>query len=304
VNIGGSITGTSGEVYVGVGKVDKRRVRFFFIPIDYLFRALRNAVKAHPITMTVGAAAVIAAPSAGVATASGGSGPPMASLVGTWQRTYTCPQGLTGVQIVVGTENVKSGAAPVQLSTYPVPSNPGVPRGSATFRATLSDGTVSLTPVAWKVQPSGWTLNEWTGTLPSAGSDSFDGAVIGCATFAMHRATSGSPPPLAAGTWTGTYACAQGETGLHLAVRASSGEGLAGTVSFYSVPSNPSVPSGSYTMTGFIDPAGIFLYQDQWISQPPGWVMENIATNLPVDNGTVMTGEVVGCSSLSLKKAS
>jgi len=43
--------------------------------------------------MTVGAAAVIAAASAGVATASGGSGPPMASLVGTWQGTYTQPPG-------------------------------------------------------------------------------------------------------------------------------------------------------------------------------------------------------------------
>jgi hypothetical protein len=304
VHIGGSITGTSGEVYVGVGKVDKRRVRFFFIPADYLFRALRHAVKAHPITMTVGAAVVIAAASAGIATAGGGSGPPLASLLGTWQGTYTCAQGLTGVQIIVGTEDVRSGAAPVQLSFYPVPSNPSVPQGSATFRATLSHGTVSLTPVAWKVQPSGWTLNEWTGTLPAAGSNFFDGTVIGCATFAMHRTTAGSPPSLAAGTWTGTYACSQGETGVHLAVRASSGDGLAGTFSFYAVPSNPSVPSGSYTMTGFIDPAGVFLFPGQWISQPPGWTMVNVAMNLPTGGGTAMTGEVVGCSSLSLTKAS
>jgi hypothetical protein len=304
VVIGGGVSGTTGEVYIGVGKVDKRRIRFFFVPVDYVFRVMRKMITAHPIAATVTAAAVIGAASAGVALSSSPGGSPMADLTGTWQGTYTCPlgQGLTGVQIEVGAE--RSGAAPVVLSTYPVPSNPAVPRGSASFRGTLANGTVSLSPVAWKVRPQGWTLNEWTGALPPVGSDTFSGTVIGCSTFEMHRASAGPVPSAAAGSWQGTYVCSQGITGLRLDVQASSGGALRATFNFYPVPANSSVPSGSYAMTGFVDPAGVFLYQDHWISQPSGWVMEDVATGLPQDGSTTLAGSVVGCSPLSLKKTS
>jgi hypothetical protein len=302
VTIGGSISGTTGEVYVGVGKVDKRRIRFFFVPVDWVVRAARKAVTAHPMTATVSAVAVIGVATAGLAVASSGGGSPMASLVGTWQGTYTCAQGLTGVQLVVGTE--KSGAAPVQLSFYPVPSNPSVPEGSGTYRGTLSGATVSLTPVAWKVRPAGYSFDDMVGALPAAGSDTFSGTVVGCETFAVHRTVSESAPSQAAGTWEGTYSCAQGLTGVHLAVRSSSGDGLLATFSFYAVPSNPSVPSGSFALTGFIDPAGVFLHQDHWIVQPPGWEMVDVATSLPQDGDSTLNGSVVGCSALSLKKIS
>lgn len=57
VGIGGSITGNSGEVYVGVGKVDKRRFRFTVIPIDFFIRMTRKMVTAHPV-MAAAATAV------------------------------------------------------------------------------------------------------------------------------------------------------------------------------------------------------------------------------------------------------
>jgi hypothetical protein len=47
VTVGGSISGNSGEVYVGVGKVDKRTVNRFFAPFVFLGRAVKQAAVAH-----------------------------------------------------------------------------------------------------------------------------------------------------------------------------------------------------------------------------------------------------------------
>ncbi|MBV9448052.1 MAG: hypothetical protein JO345_19385 [Streptosporangiaceae bacterium] len=47
VTVGGSIAGNTGEVYVGVGKVDKRTVNRFLAPFFFLGRAARQAVAGH-----------------------------------------------------------------------------------------------------------------------------------------------------------------------------------------------------------------------------------------------------------------
>lgn len=57
VSIGGSVTGNTGEVYVGVGKVDKRRIRFIIMPINFFIQMTRKVVTAHPV-MAAAAAAV------------------------------------------------------------------------------------------------------------------------------------------------------------------------------------------------------------------------------------------------------
>ena len=53
VTVGGSITSNTGEVYVGVGKVDKRTVNRFFAPFVFLGRAVRQAAAAHAVTTAI-----------------------------------------------------------------------------------------------------------------------------------------------------------------------------------------------------------------------------------------------------------
>jgi hypothetical protein len=302
VNIGGSVTGNTGEVYVGVGKVDKRR-RVLLVPVTFFVRTTKKAFTAHPVVATVTAGAIVAA-SAGAVVAQSAGASAMASMVGDWQGTYTCQQGLTGVSLQIAPE--QNGAVAVTEDTYPVPANPTVPRGSDYARGTLSGTTVDMKELAWRVKPaSDWVLGSFYGTLPAPGADGFKGTVTGpgCTTFSVHRAPGPPAASVGAATWTGTYTCAQGLTALRLTIKAVAGDALRATFAFSAVPSNPSVPSGSYSMTGFIDPAGIFLDGSRWITQPSGWDMVNVVTNLPTDHGADLSGSVPGCSPVSLKRS-
>ena len=57
-------------------------------------------------------------------------------------------------------------------------------------------------------------------------------------------------PARLTGTWTGTYFCPQGWTGLRLVLKAASNGTLAATFDFYPIDGDPGVPSGSFTLTG------------------------------------------------------
>ena len=58
-----------------------------------------------------------------------------------------------------------------------------------------------------------------------------------------HRSTSpAANTPVLTGTWTGSYICSQGLTGLRLVVRAAPDGTLTGTFSFYALPANPACP--------------------------------------------------------------
>jgi eukaryotic-like serine/threonine-protein kinase len=127
---------------------------------------------------------------------------------------------------------------------------------------------------------------------------------------AAHPALAAYPVPLTVnpsiltGTWEGTYLCSQGETGVTLVIHAVAGGALTATFNFHAVPSNPGVPSGSFTMTGTYSSAKVTLTQDQWINQPPGYYMVNISANPPTHDGTVLNGTITSCSSnFSLTKS-
>lgn len=302
VNIGGSIAGNTGEIYVGVGKVDKRR-RLLLVPVTFFVRTTKKVFTVHPVAATVTAGAIVAASAGAVLAQSAGSSA-MASMVGNWQGTYTCAQGLTGVSLQIAPE--QNGAVSVTEDTYPVPANPTVPQGSDYARGTLSGTTIHLKEVAWRVRPaSDWVLGSFLGTLPASGARVFKGTVTGtgCTTFSVHRTALPPAASAAAGTWNGTYTCAQGLTGLRLTVKTAAGDTLRATFAFSPVASNPSVPSGSYTMTGFMDPAGIFLDGNRWITQPSGYEMVNVVTSLPANHDTDLSGSVPGCSPLTLKRS-
>jgi len=114
-----------------------------------------------------------------------------------------------------------------------------------------------------------------------------------------------SPSPGLSGTWTGTYYCSQGKTGLRLTMQAGSGGRINARFNFYAVPSNPGVPSGSYTMTGSSSAKGVVLTPDHWISEPPGYEMVALSGHLAPGNQNVLAGQVTtsGCGTFSVQRS-
>lgn len=77
---------------------------------------------------------------------------------------------------------------------------------------------------------------------------------------------------LLAAPWYGSYVCNQGLTRLQLTLRPLRGSDprqLEAEFVFSADPDNPTVPAGSFRMTGTIDGGGILaLKQDRWLDQP------------------------------------
>ena len=134
-------------------------------------------------------------------------------------------------------------------------------------------------------------------------SSSLSGTVPGVQLANPSPASTTSP---LTGTWTGSYFCAQGKTGLRLAVQATPDGTLTATFNFYAVPDNPGVPSGSFTMTGTYSDAGVDLTHDHWISQPPGYLMVDLSAGPPTQGGTALSGNVSGpapdCTTFTVTK--
>jgi len=122
-----------------------------------------------------------------------------------------------------------------------------------------------------------------------------------------HRSTSpaAANTPVLTGTWTGSYICSQGLTGLRLVVWAARDGTLTGTFSFYALPANPGVPSGEGTITGTYSATRTDIRPGRWIRQPPGYVLVGLIAGPPADNGTLLRGRVSnpGCSTFSVRKS-
>lgn len=110
--------------------------------------------------------------------------------------------------------------------------------------------------------------------------------------------------PVFAGLWKGTYVCSQGETGLSLILYASAADTLTGTFSFYATPSNPSLPSGSFTLRGSYSSSDMKLAGDVWITRPPNWIVVDLQSGLPSADGT-LSGKVTteGCTTFSVHRS-
>lgn len=92
--------------------------------------------------------------------------------------------------------------------------------------------------------------------------------------------------------WEGRYDCAQGITGLTLELVGSGGVEVRATFNFYAVPENPSVPSGSYTLTGAVRSDGtIELVPERWLSRPAGYEMVGMSGRLDHATG-IMRGAI------------
>jgi eukaryotic-like serine/threonine-protein kinase len=108
-----------------------------------------------------------------------------------------------------------------------------------------------------------------------------------------------------AGTWTGTYVCSQGETGLRLAIQEASDGALTATFHFFAVPANPGVPSGSFTMTGTDSHAGMRLVYGHWIKRPAGYEMVDLSAPPPSNGGDRLSGTVTlsGCTTFTVTRS-
>jgi hypothetical protein len=104
------------------------------------------------------------------------------------------------------------------------------------------------------------------------------------------------------GTYTGTYTCRQGATGLSLSITAAPGDKLSALFHFYGLPSNPSFPEGCFLMRGTYDSASesVRLYGGEWLLRPPNFRSVDLQGQL---SGGVLTGTVVGpsCTSFSVR---
>ncbi|MFB7911235.1 hypothetical protein ACFC1T_32855 [Kitasatospora sp. NPDC056076] len=191
VNVGRDV-GPEGIIAGGDVRINKRRIAF--IPIAPFISVTKSAAAAHPVVATVTTLVVVAGGVSGAVTVwqSGDSPQPsgLSRMVGGWDGTYTCGQGLTGMHLQISAP-VKAGTVDVVFSFFPVPANPGVPRGSATYTGTLSGASVRLDPVAWVERPSDYQLINFVGDLPAADGDAYSGTVtgVGCTTFTTRHTT-------------------------------------------------------------------------------------------------------------------
>jgi hypothetical protein len=94
--------------------------------------------------------------------------------------------------------------------------------------------------------------------------------------------------------WTGTYICTQGLTAVTLTLELSASGELEGLYEFGPVPSNPTVPEGSFELTGHLMANGRQsftgeLEPGEWIRRPPTYTA--IAMTIEA-NGRDMVGVI------------
>jgi hypothetical protein len=110
-----------------------------------------------------------------------------------------------------------------------------------------------------------------------------------------------------AGTWEGEYTCGQGNTGLKLTIKPLGANTVApATFEFFPLSSNPSAKKGSYAMIAAVSPSGQLVFkQQQWIDQPAGYVMVDLAVTSPLDpDATQLSGDVLmdNCKGFSVRR--
>lgn len=105
------------------------------------------------------------------------------------------------------------------------------------------------------------------------------------------------------GVWRGWYVCAQGITGLDLALHVTSSNTLTAEFYFYPLSRNPAVPSGRYSMTGYISGRQISLTPVSWIQRPSGFYMVGVTANVQARPDR-LRGKIPssGCGDLAVDK--
>lgn len=89
---------------------------------------------------------------------------------------------------------------------------------------------------------------------------------------------------------------------MRLTITSSGGDRLRATVEFYAVAGNPSVPDGSYVMTGnYSASSGLVRIPDYWINEPAGYEMVGLG-EAPSGNSMRGTVQGVNCTTFSVTR--
>ncbi len=95
------------------------------------------------------------------------------------------------------------------------------------------------------------------------------------------------------GTWKGTYVANQGKTGVTIKITRVTSDGYLdkGLFSFYATPTNPKVPSGSYTLKGGYDKStgAVALYGKEWVSKPSTYFMIDIDAKVDLEKKKIVS---------------
>ena len=98
------------------------------------------------------------------------------------------------------------------------------------------------------------------------------------------------------GTWTGSYTCSQGVTGVWLDLVGYASGRVEGTFRFFPVASHPGVATGSFRMLGSLAQAGgVVLAGGAWIERPPGYGTVDLEGRVD-STGALFTGDVISSS--------
>jgi hypothetical protein len=184
------------------------------------------------------------------------------------------------------------------------PAGPGTLKAQTQVTASPSLPVAASAPAAQRQQPGGGRRNGH-GT-PTASPTATATAAHKAKASPTARGTkkgSGLRPASLTGTWTGSYVCPQGRTGLRLTLKATSSGGLTATFSFYPTAGNVSVPSGSFALTGSYTAKGFQLTPDHWISKPQNYSMVGIA-GAASKSDTALSGSIEspGCTTFSVSR--
>jgi WD40 repeat protein len=109
-------------------------------------------------------------------------------LAGTWNGTYYCPQGETGLRLVIQVGPGEELSA--TFTAYPLPSNPGVPAARFAMTGFYSGRGIVLMPAYWINRPQGYIMVGLTGELAARGPHKITGEVAapaGCTTFSVQK---------------------------------------------------------------------------------------------------------------------
>jgi eukaryotic-like serine/threonine-protein kinase len=121
----------------------------------------------------------------------------------------------------------------------------------------------------------------------------------------LPSASPTAPPDIpVVGTWRGSYVCSQGTTGLLLTIASLGTDQLTATFSFYPVAENPTVPRGSFTMTGVYRNGQMTLHGDRWVDRPPNYSMVGLTATPGAGSPRLLRGSVTlpGCTTFTVAR--
>ena len=118
-----------------------------------------------------------------VATPEAGQG----SLTGTWSGTYTCPQGVT--QLNLGLVQKPDGAINGIFEFSPAPGDEGAGAGSFTLAGRVSGSSLILRGDRWIDRPANYEMVDLTARLSASDPDVIRGEISapGCGGFIVRR---------------------------------------------------------------------------------------------------------------------